>query len=253
MSDDTAVKKIKPRTIKKPQKVISEAPDKVLVIDSGEDAANEFAMHPMMLMNSILYLKLKSGEELVSFVHMPGTHIKKLIAETQLDKDHMKKEIVTEILKEELKSVETLSKDIIELHFPCVIVYMPTPKGMALTLQPWISGSISMQQVFRISMNDVLTMTDPDDSIKAYFFSTIKRMMMFNSMRIRSEEGSSSELEALREAVKKEEEDQSDEQMANLLTKVNTPQKQDESANTQSLSSNNVPYVIYQNEKKTLH
>ena len=255
---------INEKTKKSPSKISKDKVDKLVGDALGEtnstgmfdEAITPEILNAQIAGQDIFYMKLKTGEELVSFIHKPGSYIEQLMLDAAQEKDPIKRKIVMEVLEHEKKSLEEVGPDMMELHFPTRLGYMPTPKGPALVLQPWVTAAISPQQVFRISVNDVLTMIEPDDGLKEYYISSVHKLMLHIGLRMQAlgkftpGVAVGKAMEELQEAIKEEEENESDEQMADVLAKVNKPTIEPKQVTS---SGNTIPFVVVEGEKKTLH
>jgi hypothetical protein len=153
-----------------------------------------------------LYIRLDSGEELISIVD-------KLLDDKKV-------------------------KGMIDLHYPLRIAYMPlaTQKGVpALVLTPWISTTISSAQVFRISMEKVTTLARPEIALESYYNSVTQRLILSVALRQSTESGVEfdpqselgKKLKEVKEDMTREKEDFEDDQIAEALEKARRPNDSD--------------------------
>ena len=218
----------------------------------------------------VLYLKLNTGEELVSIVEKPAVQIAKLMESTLAEPDSKKRRA---IIKELNWDFENTPAEMMELHYPSKITYVPTQKGIpAIVLLPWISTTISSNQVFRVSVANIITMSQPDAGLIEYYRSVMQRVIISIAMRlhatnpdaINDPDGSvMKQINNLKKAIEQEQEDYEDGEIAEILTKAKTkPVDQSDASKLHSLgtpsavasgASNTVPSIIVGNEKKTLH
>jgi|688.fasta_scaffold09819_18 hypothetical protein len=128
----------------------------------------------------------------------------------------------------------------IVLKNPMKIVCIPSSKPgfVSLSLMQWVFAKISSEQEFNIYSRDILTMSKPNESLKDYYFDTVKHFSsQFKSNSIYEEDTTTEEfleeLEREIDAVVKSDKvvEESNEDMDNLRDVVNEFLR--------SLSSNN--------------
>lgn len=204
----------------------------------------------------VLFIKMKNGEEIMSIVERPGQQIEGLIKQVNEGPgDAAAKKLIIDIMKREHKQLSVIGEHMLEFNFPMKMLSVPTPKGNALLLEPWLSPTVSPSQSFRISMDDILTLAKPDQNIVEYYMSMVKKVLMsiairMNQLKKTGKWTDDDQAELNKQNHEKETEDYADEEIAEILSKVN---KNIHSSNSSQLDANNVPFVMIMNEKKTLH
>lgn len=191
----------------------------------------------------------------MSIVERPGQQIEGLIKQVNEGPgDAAQKKIVIDIMRREQKQLSVVGEHMMEFNFPMRMISVPTPKGNALLLEPWLSPTVSPSQSFRISMDDILTLSKPDQHIVEYYLSMVKKVLASIAIRLKQLNKTGkwtdeNQADLNKHNGDKEAEDYADEEIAEILSKVN---KNIHMNNSQS-EGNNIPFVMILNEKKTLH
>lgn len=202
--------------------------------------------------DSVLFVKMKTGEELISIIEKPGSQLIELIAEIKSGPGTpANKKLIIDLLTNDLKMTDINDKDMLEFQFPMKIISVPTPRGNALMLEPWMSPTVNPSQSFRISVNDVLTLARPDHSVVDYYMSMVEKVIHSIAARIKMQRNEllSGSTGSNKQTYEQKNEDYADEELAEILSKVNKPIQ----IKTSSSEGNNIPFVMIMNEKKTLH
>lgn len=207
---------------------------------------NKIDAEPILPELKILYIRMNSGEEIVSIVEKPGSQLKLLIDDAKKDKDIKRRKTVMKALLEEKKELDSMPADMLELHYPFRVSYIPTQKGVpALVLVPWISTTVTNNQVFRISMDNVMTLVRPDFELASYYNSMVQRMILSIALRRTQETGIGHDpeseigkkLKELKDTIQQEKEEAEDEDMAEILAKSRNKPSSTEDTNQQNSNS----------------
>ena len=191
---------------------------------------------------------MKNGEEILSIVERPGQQLAGLIKQIMEGPgDERQKKLIVGIMKRDQKQLDMLGEGMMEFQFPMRMMSVPTPKGNALLLEPWLSPTVNPTQSFRISVDDIMTLTKPDRSIVDYYMSMVQKVLHSIAARAKKIAMGTGDLDD--QDYEKKSEDDADEEIANILSKVN---KNIHTSQSQS-EGNNIPFVMIMNEKKTLH
>lgn len=201
----------------------------------------------------LMYVKLKNGDELVSWIAPFGTgaQLKRLDIE-QSNSNNAGPQMKTELEKEELLiSLEQEIKDrtelfltkgnhaeqnLVELKYPTKLTYSmsATRQTPVVFLTPWISTSISSSQLFPLAKNDIISMASVEPELMALYVKTVQRIILSITV--------SKQMEKMTED---EEGDDTDwDESANTVKKIAINQKTD---------ANTVPYIVWNETKKTVH
>ena len=221
---------------------------------SKSDTTNE----PILPELKILYIRMNSGEEIISIVEKPGSQLKLLMDDAKKDKDVKRRKAVMKALTEEKRELDSMPSDMLELHYPFRVSYVPTQKGVpALVLVPWISTTVTANQVFRISMDNVLTMVRPDFELASYYNSMVQRMILSLALRRTNESGIGfdpeseigKKLKELKETMQHEKEEAEDDDIAEILAKSRRKPASTEDTDQQ----NTTPDTSALKKKETVH
>ena len=222
--------------------------------------------------SKIFYIKLKTGEELISLVGTVGERLAQIRMDVLREPNiALRAEFLADLadLDAEERSMIDLSPGMIELHYPTRIIFLPSPKGVpSLILTPWVPTAITSKQTFRISMDSIQTMAVPDAGIMIYYNTVIKKILLMIAFftQAKGDIDPNSvlglQLNELKKTIQEEQENSEDDEIAKLLAKSRVATKEisdkiesvPHATNSPSISSgNNVPTIYFNAEKKTLH
>lgn len=224
----------------------------------------------------LVYLRMHNGDEIVTLMSTLKEYYAELLfdVETKEKDPKIKKKLVDAIsAKDELEFDMSHMKvnsmdDVFVMYYPTRVSYINSPtKGPALFLQPWISTSITVRQVFRFDKGTILAIAEPEDGLKEYYTATMRKMMMAAAFAMHQKAelmiDPNSPMGKVMAGLKgqnahsKEAEDQDDEYVADMIAKSRqkpAPEQTGEIKGHENTSSANVlPSIIYAGDKKTLH
>lgn len=195
---------------------------------------------------------MKNGEEVLSIVEKPGQQIEGLIRQiNEGPGTAAQKKLVIDVMKREQKQLDLIGEDMMEFQFPMRMVTVPTKQGNALILEPWLSPTVNPTQSFRISIDDIMTLSKPDRSIVDYYMSMVQKVLQSIAVRMKKLGmwGDNDPIGLGNQDDEKKREDDADDEIADILSKVNKNIHMNQSHS----EGNNIPFVMIMNEKKTLH
>lgn len=230
----------------------------------------------------IMYVKMRNGEDMVALVSTLKDHNKELLEDIQTRETDAKsrKGLLAILEKEKVASRPFMTeKDddrVFVLYYPATVTYMPagTQKMPAMYLSPWVSTAVTVNQLFRISADQIMTMFEPADGVKTYYSEVMRKMIFAITLSLHQETLASidpkSELgkivKGLKESGRQQShqqkpEDEDDDYIAAMLEKARKPLTEDvgnvdeHSTNTptNTTAANTVPSIIVAGDKKTLH
>lgn len=198
----------------------------------------------------VMYLKLKNGEELVTWVAPFGTGAKlmKLDIESadSSKKTELEKEEILLNLEQEIKDRTELFmtqgnhsvNNLVEIKYPTKLTYSTnynenlSRQTPVVFLTPWISTSISSSQLFPLAKNDIVSLTSVEPELLALYVKTVQRIVLSITVSKQLEKT------GVEEPGFDWDEDAED------VKKIVVDRKKD---------ANSVPYVVWGDAKKTVH
>jgi hypothetical protein len=233
----------------------------------------------------IMYVKMKNGEDMVALVSTLKDHNRELMEDIQTrETDAKSRKGLLALLEKEKATTRPFvaEKDddkVFVLYYPAVVTYMPagTQKMPAMYLSPWVSTAVTVNQLFRVSADQILTMFDPADGVKTYYSEVMKKMIFAITLSLHQETLASidpkSELGKIVKGLQQNQprqqkpEDEDDDYIAAMLEKARKPLAEDvgdinehkntppsvAAPTTTTKPANTVPSIIVAGDKKTLH
>jgi hypothetical protein len=113
---------------------------------------------------------------------------------------------------------------------PLKIVYLPIKKGshLSISLMQWMFSRISDNQDFEIKEHNILTTTEPSDSLLEYYYKTVEYFLELRAEQKRSANyEQSEEADLYREAAMSDDDDEMIEKLEEVEKYLNDLSKKD--------------------------
>jgi hypothetical protein len=206
----------------------------------------------------VMYIKLKNGDELVTWVAPFGTGAKLVLLDIEQTnstraKTELDKETILQTLEEEHKDRTELfltkgnhaEANLVELKYPTKLTYSTNynenlaRQTPVVYLTPWISTAISSTQLFPLAKNDIISMTTIEPELMALYVKTVQRIVLSITVSKQMDKFTDSD-----------DSDPEWNEEANTVRKIVVA---GDGKNTTTANNTSIPYVVWGDSKKTVH